>query len=192
MLQKYAIQGCKFEENQRIDSRHDPHSIFSRESTFSLNHVVMSVIQMDFDSCKVKRTCTPAIQFGTDDTPFIIDSGYNFHKGCMNFNWNSPFTLYTSHVHKLKDYFVISSIRFSPKIWFYLHQWKLWLHNMWYDQAKWVRTRKHRFGDRVKQRLKISPFVFYCFDNLSIGHNFVMTCPILMGFSAKQSSLNGE
>ena len=25
----------------------------------------------------------------------------------------------------------------------------------------------------------------------SIGHNFVMTCPILMGLSAKCSSLNG-
>ncbi len=38
---------------------------------------------------------------------------------------------------------------------------------------------------------EINPFVFYCFDNLSIGHNFGMTNPILMGFSAKPSSLNG-
>ncbi len=35
-------------------------------------------------------------------------------------------------------------------------------------------------------------FFFYCFDNLSKGKNFGMTCPILMGFSAKCSSLNGE
>ncbi len=48
-----------FEEKQRINSRHDSRSIFSRESIFSLNHVVMSVIQMDFDSHKVERTCTP-------------------------------------------------------------------------------------------------------------------------------------
>ena len=34
--------------------------------------------------------------------------------------------------------------------------------------------------------------VLYCFDNLSIGHKFGMTRPILMGFSAKRSSLNGE
>ncbi len=59
---------------------------------------------------------------------------------------------------------------------------------MWCDQAKWVGTRKYWFGERAKQ----SPFVFYCFDNLSIGHNFVMTCPILMGVSAKRSSSNGE
>ena len=36
---------------------------------------------------------------------------------------------------------------------------------------------------------KGNPFVFYCFDNLSIGHNFGTTCPILMGFSAKHSSV---
>ncbi len=39
---------------------------------------------------------------------------------------------------------------------------------------------------------KGKPFVFYCFDNLPKGNNFGMTCPILMGFSAKCSSLNGE
>ena len=31
-------------------------------------------------------------------------------------------------------------------------------------------------------------FVFYCFDNLSIGHNLRMTCTILVGFSAKRNS----
>ncbi len=35
-------------------------------------------------------------------------------------------------------------------------------------------------------------FVFYCFDNLSVGHNFRMTCPILIRFSVKHSSFNGE
>ena len=40
--------------------------------------------------------------------------------------------------------------------------------------------------------LEINPNVFHYFDNLSIGHNFGMTRPILMGFSAKCSSLNGE
>ena len=52
---------------------------------------------------------------------------------------------------------------------------------MWYDQTKWVGTHKYWFGDRAKQK-EINPFAFYSFDNLSIGHNFRMTCPILMGF----------
>ncbi len=46
--------------------------------------------------------------------------------------------------------------------------------------------------DLESQTKEINPFVFYCFDNLSIGHNCGMTCPILMGFSAKCSSFNGE
>ncbi len=45
---------------------------------------------------------------------------------------------------------------------------------------------------RCSQTKEMNPFVFYCFDNLSIGHNFRMTCPILMGCSAKHSSLNGD
>ena len=45
---------------------------------------------------------------------------------------------------------------------------------------------------RYSQTKEINPFVFYCFDNLSIGHNFRMACPILMGFSGKRISLNGE
>ena len=56
---------------------------------------------------------------------------------------------------------------------------------MWYDQAEWVGI--HNIIDlEIEPNKEINAFVFYCFDNLSIGHNFrMMTCPILMGFSAK-------
>ena len=43
---------------------------------------------------------------------------------------------------------------------------------MWYDQTEWVGICKYWF--RESQTKEIST----CF----IGHNFVMTCPILMGF----------
>ena len=62
---------------------------------------------------------------------------------------------------------------------------------MWYDQAKWVGICKYWFRDRAKPK-EMSAFVFYSFDNISIGPNFAMVCPILMGFYAKHSSLNGE
>ena len=39
---------------------------------------------------------------------------------------------------------------------------------------------------------EINAFIFYCFDNLSIGHNVGMVSLILMGFSAKCSSLHGK
>ncbi len=59
---------------------------------------------------------------------------------------------------------------------------------------------KQNESERANIELEIEPnkgkkcfsFDFYCFDNRLIGHNFGMVCPILMGFSAKCSSLNGE
>ena len=47
-------------------------------------------------------------------------------------------------------------------------------------------------GLEICQTKEINPFVFFCLNNLSIGYNFRMTSPIVMGFSAKRSYLNGE
>ena len=44
----------------------------------------------------------------------------------------------------------------------------------------------------IEPNRRNSSFVFYCFDNFSIGHNFGTTCQILIGFCAKSSSLNGK
>ena len=40
------------------------------------------------------------------------------------------------------------------------------------------------------QKKKLISFVFYCFENPSIAHNFGTTGPIQVGFSAKCTSPN--